>query len=117
MTTTPTPDPLAALAAELGRIGRRLDGMSRRPLWCRSRGVVSGTRPSVVAVGRGARRTRVGARLAVRGVGSQWTFARRRIAGRPGAAERIGGPAAGRPGAAGSVPGPSRRRWGRPPAR
>ena len=27
MTTTPTPDPLAALAAELGRIGRRLDGM------------------------------------------------------------------------------------------
>ena len=27
MTTTPTPDPLAALAAELGRIGQRLDGM------------------------------------------------------------------------------------------
>ena len=27
MTTTPTSDPLAALAAELGRIGRRLDGM------------------------------------------------------------------------------------------
>ena len=27
MTTTPTPDPLTALAAELGRIGQRLDGM------------------------------------------------------------------------------------------
>ena len=27
MTTTPTSDALAALAAELGRIGRRLDGM------------------------------------------------------------------------------------------
>src|SRR5947209_17260276 len=25
--TTPTPDPLTALAAELGRIGRRLDGI------------------------------------------------------------------------------------------
>src|SRR6185312_4527505 len=27
MTTIPTPDPLTALAAELGRIGQRLDGM------------------------------------------------------------------------------------------
>ena len=27
MTTAPTPDPLTALAAELGRIGQRLDGM------------------------------------------------------------------------------------------
>ena len=38
MTTTPTSDPLAALAAELGRIGRRLDGMGVELLTLREAG-------------------------------------------------------------------------------
>ena len=38
MTTTPTPDPLAALAAELGRIGQRLDGMGVELLALRNTG-------------------------------------------------------------------------------
>ena len=45
MATTPTPDPLTALAAELGRIGQRLDGMSVELMTLRD-GMGAADRPS-----------------------------------------------------------------------
>ena len=45
MTPTPTPDPLTALAAELGRIGQRLDGMGVELMTLRD-GMGAAGRPS-----------------------------------------------------------------------
>src|SRR5215212_5857255 len=105
MTTPPTPDPLTALAAELGRIGQRLDGMGVELMTLRDgMGAAGAASPPE------------GRTVTLRGEGGATPGHGGPTQGGP-TADRWGDPAAGGWGdpPAGHWGGPPAGRWGSPP--